>query len=506
MTGDGGVVPLTEAAGLDRSVIGAKAVSLVQLVALGLRTPPAFVVTTDVWRANRRRGRLPAEVVAAIDDAVADLEARTGRRFGGEVEPLLLSVRSGSSASMPGMLDTILDVGFGAGTRAGLAAVGDEAFAQRCHRRFLTGWATVVLGRSVPTDADPDELAAVLGDAVPADPRDQLVGAITAVLGSWGNERAHAYREHHGIDHELGTAVVVQAMVFGDRGRASGSGVAFSRDPDTGRPGLCGDFLPGAQGADVVDGTHDPLPVAALAEVSPEAYAELEAAVAALEHAVRDMVDVEFTVEDATLHVLQHRPGPRAAAAAVRIAVDLVDAGVITVDDACRRVTGEQLALAARPTVAPGAPGLLGTGVGACPGVAGGEVCLSPTHVTTHHGPVVLVRNETSPDDVYGMTASAGLLTAHGGLVSHAALVARELDLPAVVGVEDLVVDATAGRATLGGTVLREGDEITVDGASGRVHAGIAAVVPSAPAPHLERLRAWIAGADRVSGKGVGPT
>jgi pyruvate, orthophosphate dikinase len=488
VTGDSGVVPLTEAAGLDRSVIGAKAASLVQLAELGLRTPPAFVVTTDVWQALRRDGCLSDAVVAAIDDAVAALEARTGRHFGGDVDPLLLSVRSGSAASMPGMLDTILDVGFGPGTRRGLAAMVDEAFARRCHHRFLAGWASVVLGQEVP-----------------AAPRAQLLGAVTAVLRSWENERAHAYRARHGIDHELGTAVVVQAMVFGDRSTASGTGVAFSRDPDTGRPGLCGDFLPGAQGTDVVDGTHDPLPVAALAAVSPEAFADLETAVNALEEATGDMVDVEFTVEDATLHLLQHRPGPRAAAAAVRIAVDLVDAGVITVDEAIRRVTAEQLALAARPTVAGGAPGLLGTGVGACPGVAGGEVCLSPDHVTTHGGPVVLVRDQTSPDDVHGMTASAGLLTAHGGLVSHAALVARELDLPAVVGVEGLEIDESAGTATLGGTVLRDGDAITVDGASGRVHAGIAPVVASAPGPHLGRFRAWLADREGPAGEGVEP-
>ena len=413
VTGDGDVVPLTEAGGLDRSVIGAKAASLVQLVALGLPTPPAFVVTTGVWRAHRRDGHLPDGVLAAIDAAVAGLERSTGRRFGGVVDPLLLSVRSGSSVSMPGMLDTVLDVGFGPGTRAALAAVVDDAFARRCHQRFLAGWAAVVPGGEVP-----------------ADPRDQLVGAVIGVLRSWDNERARAYRQRHGIDDGLGTAVVVQAMVFGDRSPASGTGVAFSRDPDTGRPGLCGDFLPGAQGTDVVAGTHDPQPVRALADVAPDALAELEAAVATLEEATGDMVDVEFTVEDATLHLLQHRPGPRAAAAAVRIAVDLVDDGVIPVDEALRRVSAEQLARAASPTVAPGAPGLLGTGVGACPGVAAGAVCLSPDHVAVHDGPVVLVRHETSPDDIHGMTASAGLLTAHGGLVSHAALVARELDLP----------------------------------------------------------------------------
>lgn len=496
MTGEPRVVALEQAAGLDRSLIGAKAASLVQLSELGFRVPPAFVITTAVWRRHRELGRLPDGVAGEIEDAVARLEQLTGRRFGGAADPLLLSVRSGAPASMPGMLDTILDVGFAPGTRAALAATADDGFARRCHHRFLVGYAGTVLDRPLPADTDPDRLTVLLGGAVPSTPRDQLLGAVRAVMGSWDNERARSYREHNGIDHDLGTAVVVQAMVFGDRGTASGTGVAFSRDPDTGRPGLCGDFLAGAQGSEVVAGTHDPQPVSALAEVSPAALAELQEALTRLDEVTTDMVDVEFTVEDGVLHLLQHRPGPRAAAAAVRIAVDLVEAGSITVVEAVGRVTAGQLELAARPAVAAGAPGLLATGLGACPGVASGEVCLSPDHVVQHDGPVVLVRAETSPHDVHAMTASAGLLTARGGLVSHAALVARELDLPAVVGVDGLEVDDVAGTATLGGTVLREGDVITVDGASGRVHAGIAPVVPSAPGRHLDRLRAWMASED----------
>lgn len=502
VNGQRGVLSLDAAADVDVSLVGGKAASLVQLTRLGLRVPPAFVVTTDVWRVHRRDGRLPDRVVDALHREVARIEERTGRRFGGSVDPLLVSVRSGAAASMPGMLDTLLDVGFGPGTRDALAATAGSAFAERCHRRFLSGWAATVLHRSVPAGATADELVALLAGAVPGDPHDQLRDAVVAVLRSWDNERARSYREHQGIGGELGTAVVVQAMVFGDRGSASGTGVALSRDPDTGAPGLCGDFLPGAQGSDVVDGTRDPRPVAALAEVSAAALAELEAAVATLEAATGDMVDVEFTVEDGVLHLLQHRPGPRAAAAAVRIAVDLVDAGAIPVEEARRRVTPAQLALASRPAVAADAPDLLGTGIGACPGVATGEVCLSPDHAVDHDGRVVLVRSQTSPDDVPAMTASAGLVTAHGGLVSHAALVARELDLPAVVGLAGLVIDEVAGTATVGSVVLREGDVVTLDGSSGRVHLGAAPVVPSAPDPHLERFRAWLGGAE---GAGGGP-
>lgn len=495
MTGERGVVALAEAAGLDRSVIGGKAASLVQLVDLGLRVPPAFVVTSDVCRTFLRDGHLDPGTTSAIREALSALETAAGRSFGAGTDPLLVSVRSGAAESMPGMMDTILDVGFGPETRAALAADGGEDFARSCHLRFLTGYAGVVLQRRLPSTADADEVAEALAGEVPDDPHEQLLNAVGAVFRSWNTHRARAYRDHHGMDHDLSTAVVVQAMVFGNRGRGGGSGVAFSRDPNTGAPGLYGDFLPGAQGPEVVAGTHDPLPVSALGDVSPGALAELEAAVAAIEAATGDMVDVEFTVEDGALHVLQHRPGPRAAAAAVRIAVDLVDAGVITVEDALARVTPAQLGHAARPCVPPGAPGLLATGLGASPGVAAGEVCFSPDHVTDHAGPVVLVRSETSPDDVHGMTISAGLLTARGGLVSHAALVARELDLPAVVGVAALRFDG-AGAARLGDKVLREGDRITLDGSSGRVHAGDVPVVAPAPAAHLERLRAWFDAAD----------
>lgn len=488
-----GVVALADAAALDRALIGGKAASLVTLTDLGLRVPPAFVLTTDVWREHRRSGVLPEGTRRAIGAAVADLEAATGRRFGGHAAPLLLSVRSGADASMPGMMDSILDVGFGPTTRAALADGAGERFARRCHARFLRGWASVVLGVDPPVTDDPDELAAELGGRVPDDPDVQLAVAVGAVLRSWDNIRAVAYRERHGIDHDLGTAVVVQAMVFGDRGPASGSGVAFSRHPDTGAPGICGDFLASAQGPDVADGRHRTRPVTALAEVAPEAFAELVAAVARVEEHERDLVDVELTVEDGVLHLLQHRRGARAAAAAVRIAVDLVDEGRISVAEAIGRVTPDQLALASRPTVAPHAGEPLATGIGACPGVGVGEVCLSADRAASHGTPVVLVRAETSPDDVHGMAASAGVLTARGGLVSHAALVARELDLPAVVGVAELEIDHETGTIVLAGRRLREGDLVTVDGASGHIHAGAVDVVQPASGEHLDRFRDWLA-------------
>lgn len=490
--GTSGVVPIVDARGMDPSLIGGKAASLVHMVDIGLRVPPAFVVTTDVCRQVVRGGHLPAETVSAIVAAVGELEVATGRRFGGE-DPLLVSVRSGAATSMPGMMDTVLDVGFGPRTRASLAARTDEAFARSCHARFLAGYGSVVLGIALHDTEDPDVLAAVFGGAVPDDPHRQLLDTVEAVFRSWGNERAQAYRDRHGIDHDGGTAVVVQAMVFGNRASRSGSGVVSSRDPSTGEPGLCGDLLVAAQGSDVVAGTHDPRPIGDLLSLWPEVDRELRSAVAAIESVAGDMVDVEFTVDDGTLHLLQSRIGPRAAPAAVRIAVDLVDEGVITVAEALARVTPEQVVHASQPTVAADDATLLARGLGASPGVATGVLCLSADHVAQHEGPVVLVRRETSSDDIHGMVASTGVLTAHGGLVSHAALVARELDLPAVVGVDGLDVDAASGTVTVGGRVLRHGDLVTIDGATGCVHAGEVPLLEPAPSEHVARFRGWLA-------------
>jgi pyruvate,orthophosphate dikinase len=487
------VVPIATARGMDPSVIGGKAAGLVQLVDLGLRVPPGFVVTTEVCREVLRGGRLPAATVDAVAAAVGELEAVTGRRLGGD-DPLLVSVRSGAATSMPGMMDTVLDVGFAPHTRSSLAARTDERFARSCHARFLAGYGAVVLGVTLPDTDDVDALAAALGDAVPDDPHRQVLDAVEAVFRSWDNDRARAYRERRGIDHDSGTAVVVQAMVFGNRTRRSGTGVVSSRDPSTGRPGLCGDLLVAGQGTDVVAGTHDPRSIEELAALWPDIDRELRSAAAAIETAVRDMVDVEFTVDDGTLHLLQSRIGPRAAPAAVRIAVDLVEEGLITVSEALDRVSPSQVCHASQPTAVDDGSTVVARGLGASPGVATGELCLSADHVAHHGGPVVLVRRETSPDDIQGMVASVGVLTAHGGLVSHAALVARELDLPAVVGVDGLDVDEVAGTATLGGRVLREGDVVTLDGATGCVHLGEVPLLAPAPTEHLTRFRSWLEG------------
>ena len=478
-------------------MIGGKARSLLDLLELGLRVPPAFVITTHACRDFLATGELDTDLVVEIDAAMQRLESRAGRRFGDPTDPLLVSVRSGAATSMPGMMDTILNLGMNPDVERGLAAITTDPFAAACHARFAGGFADVVHG--VRTDGlDAGAIAAELtsaGAEIPADPREQLMTAVRAVFRSWNNDRALAYRDRHGHDHDAGTAVVVQMMVFGNRGPNSGTGVVFSRNPNTGEPGLHGDFLLDAQGDDVVAGTHATLPISALGAALPVVGDELTAAVHRIEQRARDMVDVEFTVDDGILFFLQSRVGKRAAPAAVRIAVDLVDEGVIAVEEALQRVTDDQMQHASRPGVAIGGPEPLASGLGACPGVATGEICLSADEALDiadlDTRPVILVRRETSPDDVHGMMASSGVVTARGGSVSHAALVARELDIPTVVGVGELEIDLEAGTVTAAERVLHRGDIVTIDGATGHVYLGTPPTTAAAPDSHLERLRSW---------------
>ncbi len=422
---------------LSVELIGAKAKGLITMAGLGLRVPGAFVVSTDVCRAYLRDGALPAGIEQQVLDGVRRLEQTAGRSMGSGPGALSVSVRSGAAVSMPGMMDTLLDV----------------------------------------------------------ERPESVVVAMCSVFESWRSDRAIEFRAHHGIDDELGTAAVVQAMVHGDSGTDGGAGVAFSRDPSTGAPGLCGDWLPGARGEQVVGGTAASLPISRLAEQLPLVFDELSAAVAVLERVEADMVDVEFVVEEGTLHFLQIRRGLRAAGAAVRIAVDLVDDGMITSVDAAERVSDVELARAQAPTIdVLAAPAPAVRGLGASPGVAVGALCTSPDRVAelcATSGHVVLVRDATSPADLHGMLGASGLLTRLGGPVSHAALVARELGLPAVVGVSDLRIDDVHGVVHLGGATLHEGDVISLDGSTGQVWLGQVPVVAAAPDDHVRRLRAW---------------
>jgi pyruvate, orthophosphate dikinase len=502
------------------ALLGGKGAGLAEMSRLGLPVPPGFTVTTRACQEFLATGRPPLDLDEEVDAALADLERLTGRRLGDPADPLLLSVRSGARFSMPGMMDTVLDVGLTDATVEGLARRGGERFAGDCYRRLVQMFGSTVLG--VPDAAFEDALAAAreragvlrdqdldaaalrevagafrallrehAGEDLPQDAREQLRRAVRAVFASWNSARARAYRAHEGIPGDLGTAVTVQTMVFGNTGPRSGSGVCFTRDPATGAPGVYGDYLQDAQGEDVVAGIRDTLPLADLGRIDPASHAALRAHLWTLEHHYRDLCDVEFTIEDGRLWVLQTRVGKRTAAAAFRIAVDLHDEGLIGLDEALRRVDGAQLERLAHPRFAAAAGrSPVVRGLPASPGAGVGQVALdSATAVRLHEQGqhVVLVRTETSPDDLPGMIASDAVVTARGGLTSHAAVVARGMGRACVAGAEGLRIDLAARTATAGGVVVREGDVLSVDGTSGEVFAGAVEVAPSEVSAALER-------------------
>jgi len=464
------------------NLLGGKGAGLAEMTSvLGLPVPPGFTIGVPLCRAYRESG-WPAGLDAAIAAQLAGLEERMGRRLGDPADPLLVAVRSGAPRSMPGMLDTVLNLGLNDETVEGLAAVsGDEDFAWDSYRRFLTMYATTVLGRvPSPTTGSPRERATALRREldVPQDPAAQLRGAVEAVFRSWDSPRAQAYRAREGIAGDLGTGVTVQAMVFGNRDAESGTGVVFSRDPATGENRPYGDFLPRAQGEDVVAGTARTLTLADMASLLPEAHRELTGRLALLERHYRDLCDVEFTVERGRLFILQTRVGKRGAVAAVRLAAAMMQdpAIALTPAEARARVTDEVLARARTETLTAArqgaVAGAVARGLGASPGRVSGTVVLDADAAADATTDVILVRPETSPADVHGMGVSVGILTSTGGLVSHAAVVARGWDLPAVVGAGELVVGADAVRDTAGEVVFAAGDVITIDGTTGEVWRG----------------------------------
>jgi pyruvate,orthophosphate dikinase len=504
------------------NLLGSKGAGLAEMTAaLGINVPPGFTVSLPVCREYRERG-WPAALDTALTEHVARLGDLMDRRLGDADDPLLVAVRSGAPVSMPGMLDTVLNLGLNDETVLGLARrSGDDWFAWDSYRRFLRMFATTVMG--VPAqqleigpagdtaEAVRDHVARLrerinesAGRPVPMDPSVQLRDAVEAVFRSWDCDRARAYRAKEGIDEQMGTAVNVQAMVFGNRGPRSGTGVVFTRDPATGEPAPYGDYLPRAQGEDVVAGTARTLPINHLGEHQPDAYAELLDVLRRLEVHYRDVCDVEFTLEEGKLWLLQTRVGKRGAVAAVRIAVDLVDDPDIRLDpaEAVDRVPPDIRERARQEILARvshcGADGnLLGTGLGASPGRVSGRVVLSSEEAADADGDVVLVRPETSPEDVVGMASSVGVLTTRGGLVSHAAVVARGWGIPAVVGATDLTVSDGAVRSTTGLTV-RPGEVITIDGTTGQVWRGEVAPADDTATrgvekelPHLATLDAW---------------
>lgn len=509
-----------------KDLLGGKGANLAEMTRLGLPVPPGFTITTEACRYYLRTGSVPTDLRVEVTQAVRRLEAAMDRRLGDFHDPLLVSVRSGSKFSMPGMMETVLNIGLNDASVQGLAELaGDERFAWDSYRRLVQMFGRTVLDidgevfareledlkrqRAVAADTELDatDMRALTerfkelvkehsGRDFPQHPREQLDMAIVAVLESWNTERARLYRRRERIPHDLGTAVNVCTMVFGNMGPSSGTGVAFTRDPATGRPGDYGDYLPNAQGEDVVAGIRNTLPLSALEELDPQCYAELRQVMRRLENHYRDLCDIEFTIEQGTLWMLQTRVGKRTPNAAFRIAAELEREHVITLDEALLRVSGEQLSQLMFPRFdsSPAAVArreLLTTAMAASPGAAVGRAVFdSETAIewAARGESVVLVRRETNPDDLGGMIAAAGVLTARGGKTSHAAVVARGMGLTCVVGAEGLEVDPQARELReRGGSkrVVREGDLLALDGATGEVFLGQVDVVPSPVTTYL---------------------
>ena len=527
------VYPFEEAAGLGRELLGGKGFALVEMVRAGFPVPPGFTVTTEACRHYHREGQVPEGLWEEVQEGMAALERTTGRPFGGEGLPLLVSVRSGAPVSMPGMMDTILNLGLNERGVQGLAeATGNPRFAWDAYRRLLAMYGEVVLGlapevffnlleamkaeRGAERDLDlsAEDLAELArrfkraieeqGKRFPEDPWEQLKGAVVAVFESWNNPRARVYRRHYQIPDDLCTAVNVQAMVFGNLGEDSGTGVGFTRNPATGKKELYGEYLKNAQGEDVVAGVRTPEPLSRLREENPALYAEIEGVAQRLEAHFRDMQDFEFTVERGKLYLLQTRAGKRTPEAAVRIAVDLVEEGLLDEEEALLKVDAGSLPALLRARVdAASAPEPVARGLPASPGAAVGHAVLSPEAAeewTARGLDVILVRTETSPEDITGMFLAKGILTARGGMTSHAAVVARGIGVPAVVGTAGLRVEPEQKRFYLGEHELKEGDVISIDGTTGAVYLGEVALVEAGAGEELDRLLAW---ADRVRVLGV---
>jgi pyruvate, orthophosphate dikinase len=510
----------------DRVLLGGKGANLAEMTRIGIPVPPGFTISTEVCRLYLRDQRYPEGITTQVAEAVRQLESDTGKQFGGTSgDPLLVSVRSGASVSMPGMMETILNLGLNDATVAALARTADDdRFAWDSYRRFVHMYGDVVLGvhsrafderfnaakqaRGVENDTDltADDLRGLVrefkeiiraqgGERFPEDPEEQLWGAIEAVFRSWNVERAIAYRRVHGIPDYLGTGVNVQAMVYGNLGDDSGTGVAFTRDPSTGEPTFFGEFLVNAQGEDVVAGVRTPLSISEMANRLPSAYDQLLEVQARLEQHFREMQDLEFTVERGRLYLLQTRTGKRTAAAAVRVAVDMEAEGLISRDEAVRRVDPKQLDQLLHPRLDPKAEvELVCTGLPASPGAASGRVVFDPDVAAARASegePVILVREETSPDDFHGMVAARAVVTSRGGMTSHAAVVARGMGKCCVVGASSLTVDPVTCVCSSNGITVAEGDWITVDGTTGRILLGRVATVEQELGDDFHVLMSW---------------
>ena len=511
-----------------RNLLGGKGANLAEMTNIGLPVPQGFTITTEACTQYYEDGReINAEIQGQIEEYIVKMEEITGKKFGDKENPLLVSVRSGARASMPGMMDTILNLGLNEEVVNVIAnKSGNPRWAWDCYRRFIQMYSDVVMevgkkyfeelidkmkeDRGVTQDVDltaedlkelanqfKAEYKAKIGSDFPNDPKEQLMGAIKAVFRSWDNPRANVYRRDNDIPYSWGTAVNVQSMAFGNMGDDCGTGVAFTRDPATGEKKLMGEFLTNAQGEDVVAGVRTPMPIAQMAEKFPAAFEQFKNVCEILEKHYRDMQDMEFTVENEKLYMLQTRNGKRTAQAALKIACDLVDEGMRTEEEAVAMIDPRNLDTLLHPqfdAAALKAATPLGKGLGASPGAACGKVVFTAEDAEAWNArgeKVVLVRLETSPEDITGMKASQGILTVRGGMTSHAAVVARGMGTCCVSGCGDIAMDEENKKFTLAGKTFNEGDYISIDGSTGKIYDGIIPTVDATIAGEFGRIMAW---------------
>ena len=528
------VYDFSEGSASMKSLLGGKGANLAEMTGLGIPVPPGFTVTTAACVYYSTNGKYPEGLEKEIEDHLHALEKLAGKTLGDPKNPLLLSVRSGAVFSMPGMMDTVLNLGLNDETVEGMVRLtGNPRFAYDSYRRFISMFGDVVMGvdsqafedaltakkaevgAALDTDLSPDDLRDLTvrfkkilgeraGEQFPSDTLKQLHMATVAVFKSWDNHRAKVYRRTQGIPDDLGTAVNLQSMVFGNKGDTSGTGVAFTRDPSTGENSFYGEFLMNAQGEDVVAGVRNPRPLEEMRSELPEAFDQLYAIRATLEKHYRDMQDIEFTIEEKKLYMLQTRSGKRTAPAALKCAVDMVAEGLITKDEALLRIDPSQLDQLLHPLLDPKAKyQVIATGLGASPGAAVGKVVFDADEAEERGSKgeaVILVRWETNPDDIHGLIKAQGVITSHGGMTSHAAVVARGMGKPCIAGAQELKIDIEAKRFTVGDVTVKGGDWISMDGGTGRVILGQAGLVPAAMDENVDTVLGW---ADKVRRLGV---
>ena len=511
-----------------KDLLGGKGSNLAEMTDIGLNVPPGYTVTTEACLEYLEEGEMTKKIIKQMKKQMKKLEKKMDQNFGDPEDPLLVSVRSGAAVSMPGMMDTILNLGLNDETLEGLIEKTDERFAYDSYRRFINMFGEVVRGiphsefeeimdevkeeRNADQDVDLDaegmkEVTArykeLVGD-IPSDPWEQLIEATKAVFASWDNDRAVRYRNLNDLPHDMGTAVNVQAMVYGNTGKTSGSGVAFTRDPSTGENEVYGEFLQNAQGEDVVAGIRTPLDISELKEMWPDIYDELEEVCHILEEEYKDMQDLEFTVEDKELFILQTRTGKRTPNAAVKIAHDMHEEGIISKEVALLRVEGDQIEKILHKRIDPEAElDKLTQGLNASPGAATGKVIFDTDEAEKRGNEgesVVLVRNETTPEDIHGLAAAEGVLTSRGGMTSHAAVVARGMGKPCVAGAEEIDIDLASEYFEVDGTKVEKGDIITIDGTTGDVILGEAPLIEPEFTVEFKKLLEW---ADEIRNMGV---